>query len=418
MRKRTPTAGDHADAAVERVGAGRSTRAIAERVFLVGTILILGWLTFLIFKPFLDWVILGFLFAYLFYRPYTRTLQVVRRRGAAAGLVLLLILCAFFLPFVLLLTFFFQDIRQFAVSLQNLDYEYIVRTFVDDVASLFGIPVDEATLAGVSSNVGGTLREGVGDLLRDAASNLVPVVAQVLVGLFIFGFTVFYGFVDGPRIVEGFLTVVPLHRPEKKLLLLELKQVTDAVFVGHVLVAFIQAVLGTIGFWILGVPQAFVWGFVMLLASLIPVLGPFVVWVPIGLYLLISKGDVDGLLSSDRRFAAWGVLLVVGPIISTIDNVLRPKLIGNRADVHPFLILIGALGGILVFGFTGFIVGPLVLSLFLGVLRVYRLHWKGDELHDQTMTGEEAKRLAGRLVPKEKKEPKGKLAKKVKRVVG
>jgi predicted PurR-regulated permease PerM len=380
-----------------------AARAIAERVFLVGTILVLGWLTFLIFKPFFDWVILGFLFAYLFYKPYERTLKHVKRRGAAAGLVLLLVLVVFLLPFVVLLVFFFQDFRQFALELQETNYEEILRTLMEAVTSLLGIHMDAATLDQASNNIGGSLRATSADFVRGIAANLVPVVARLVVGLFIFGFTVFYGLVDGPRIIEGVLSVVPLHRPEKRLLLHELKRVTDAVFVGHVLVAFIQAFIGTVGFLVLGVPQAFLWGFVMLLASIIPVLGPFVVWIPIGIYLLVTEGDVSGVFSHSRRFAALGVLLVVGPVISTIDNVLRPKLVGDRADVHPFLILVGALGGILVFGFTGFIVGPLVLSLFLAVLRVYRLHWRGDELHDHRITLHEARKRIRPVAPKEKK---------------
>lgn len=377
-------------------------RAIAERIFLVGTILLLGWLTFLIFKPFFDWVILGFLFAYLFYKPYERTLKHVRKRGAAAGLVMVLVLAVFFLPFIFLLVFFFQDIRSFATELQGVDYEYVIRTLVETVAGLFGIAVDGATLDQTAENIGQSLRQTAADVVRGAAANLVPVLAKVVVGLFIFGFTVFYGLIDGPRIVEGFLSVIPLHRPEKKLLLHELKSVTDAVFVGHVLVAFIQAIIGTVGFLVLGVPEAFLWGFVMLLASLIPVIGPFVVWVPIGVYLLVTPGDVNGLFSDDRRFAAIGVF-VVGAIVSTIDNVLRPKLVGDRADVHPFLILVGALGGLLVFGFTGFIVGPLVLSLFMAVLRVYRLHWRGDELHDHNITLEEARKRIGSAAPRKKR---------------
>lgn len=385
-------------------------RAVAERLFLVGSVLLLGWLAFLIFRPFFDWIVLGFLFSYLFYRPYQATLKRVGRRGIAGGLILILVLVVFFLPFVLLVVFLFQDLRSFSTALQDTDYEMVLRNALQGGADLLRLNLDPAQIDAGASAMAASLRESVRALVAGLSSNVIPVVAQVLIGVFIFGFTVFYGFIDGPRIIEAVLTLIPLHRPEKELLLHELKTVTDGVFIGHVLVAFIQAALGTIGFLILGVPRTFLWGFIMLIASIIPVIGPFIVWVPVGIFMLFQDEPVRGLFSSDPKVAAFGVLLVVGPIISTIDNIIRPRIIGRRANVHPFIVLIGALGGLVVFGFTGFIVGPLVLSLFLGVLRVYRLHWKGHEIHDERITITEARQRVktsiARKRPRAKKQPR------------
>lgn len=184
-------------------------RAVAERIFLVGTILLLGWLTFRIFQPFFPWVILGFLFSYLFYGVYQRTLPQMKRRGIAAGLVLLLVLFVFFMPLIILLAFFFQDIRLFAESLQSMNYEAIVRSLVEAVSGAFGVQVDSVTLDQMSENVGRSLRDAAADLLRGIATNLVPVVAQLLIGLFIFGFT---GFVVGPLVLSLFVAVLRVYR--------------------------------------------------------------------------------------------------------------------------------------------------------------------------------------------------------------
>lgn len=346
-----------------------------ERRFLVASIVILGLLTFLIFRPFLDWVILGFLFSYMLYGAYRRVLRWVRRPAIAAGLMLLATLVTFFVPFFFIVSVLVRDVSQFAGVLGQVRVEDLIAQFLQTVFHSLGVQAEpegiEATAAGLASAV----RSQLAGALASFASTLLSVALNVTLGLFIFGFTLYYGFIDGPRFVQSARNLIPLHEAEKKELLGQITAVTNAVFVGHILIALIQAALGTVGFLVLGVPNTFFWGFVMLVLAIIPVVGPFLVWVPIGLYLLAVDTPVDGLFSDSSTFAGIGVLLVVGPIVSTIDNILRPKLVGSRADIHPFLVLIGALGGIFVLGFTGFVVGPLVLALFVAVLRVFREHW-------------------------------------------
>lgn len=350
-------------------------RSLVEARFLTGTILVLGLLTFLIFRPFLDWVILGFLFSYMFFGPYRGLLRAVKRRGIAAGVMLIGILLIFFLPLFFILSVLVRDVTEFASGLATVDVEGVIAGFLESFLTGLGVQADPESLHQTAADLATAGRSQLADWLRDFAASLLGLVFNVLVGLFIFGFTVYYGFVDGERFVRAVRGMIPLREPEKNLLMNEIRSVTNAVFIGHLLIALIQALLGTVGFLILGVADSFFWGFVMLILAIIPIVGPFLVWLPIGLYLLFSDQPVGGVFSSNPAFAGLGILLVVGPIVSTIDNVLRPKLIGSRADVHPFLILIGALGGLFVLGFTGFIVGPLVLALFVATLRVYRQHW-------------------------------------------
>ncbi len=352
------------------------SRARAETLFLIGAILLLGYLTYLIFQPFLEWVILGFLLAWLFYKPYLWIWRGVRRRGLAAAIVVFVVLLLFFLPFVVVSAFVFQDLAAFAEFLQEANLEDLVASSLGSLAAAFGLQPDSDTILDAAANIAQSLRDNAGTFVADFARDVIAGVARFLIGLFIFGFTVFYGLVDGPRFVEAVRRSIPLHREEKDLLIDEVRRVVNAVFVGHVLISIIQAAIGTLGFVLLGVPRPYLWGFVMLIGALIPVIGPFIVWVPVGIYLLATQGPVDGVFSSDRTFAALGVLLVVGPIVSTIDNIIRPKLVGARAAIHPFLVLIGALGGIFVFGLVGFVVGPLILALFVAIMRVYRSHWE------------------------------------------
>ncbi|MCA1820154.1 MAG: AI-2E family transporter, partial [Halobacteriales archaeon] len=124
----------------------------------------------------------------------------------------------------------------------------------------------------------------------------------------------------------------------------------------------IQGVLGGIGFLVLGVPNAVLWGAVMAILALLPVLGTFMVWVPAAIYLFIQGHVWQGI-----AMLIWGTFVVM----IFMDNVVRPRLIGNRADIHPMFVLVGVLGGAAVFGFVGLFLGPLLVGVTIAVLKVY-----------------------------------------------
>ena len=122
------------------------------------------------------------------------------------------------------------------------------------------------------------------------------------------------------------------------------------------------------GFLIFGLPSPLFWGVLMTLFALIPVLGPWVIWAPASLFMLIQGISQD---SSSLILKAIGLFIYGAIIVSTSDNILRPKLVGDKAKVHPILILIGTIGGLVVFGPIGVIFGPLVLSLTSVIFEVY-----------------------------------------------
>ena len=121
-------------------------------------------------------------------------------------------------------------------------------------------------------------------------------------------------------------------------------------------------------FFLAGVPSPIIWGVVMMICGLVPMFGAAIIWFPVAIILLMSGSLWQGIL----------VMLVGVFLISTIDNILKPKLVGNGAQLHPLLVLIATLGGLALFGITGFIVGPIIVALFISLWDIYGIEFKGQ----------------------------------------
>ena len=141
----------------------------------------------------------------------------------------------------------------------------------------------------------------------------------------------------------------------------QFNNLTYATVYGQFIVALIQGAVATVAYFLFGVGSPITWGLLTTFFALIPFLGTPIVWVPISLNLLISAEIARGI----------GLLLVGIFIISTIDNLLKPRLIGKRASLHPVLVLIGVVGGLITMGLIGIIIGPLIISLLISFVEVY-----------------------------------------------
>lgn len=130
----------------------------------------------------------------------------------------------------------------------------------------------------------------------------------------------------------------------------------------------IQGALGGILFWITGVEGALIWAIVMAFVAMIPALGSFLVWLPIGL-IMLALGNM---------WQGFTILIVGAILISNIDNLLRPMLVGRDTQMHPLLVLFSTLGGIFLFGISGFVLGPIIMSLFLSVISIYDHYYRNE----------------------------------------
>lgn len=179
--------------------------------------------------------------------------------------------------------------------------------------------------------------------------------------LFLGAIALFYWFKDAERLAPLAIRLSPLSDTDDESIINKLLQSIRSVMRGTMTIAIIQGLIAGIGYFIFGVPNAILWGTVTMLSALIPGVGTSLTLIPVILYLF-AKGDVPHAIG----LTVWGALAV-----GLIDNLIGPRLMTHKVDIHPFFILISVLGGIQLFGPVGFLAGPLLVSLFFALLDVY-----------------------------------------------
>ena len=209
--------------------------------------------------------------------------------------------------------------------------------------------------------------------LLGVSLSLVGNIASGIVKAFFVIFTMYYLFRDGERIVSKLPAALPLQRQQSEAIISRTREVVSASVYGIVVIASLQGLLGGIAFWVLGIPSPLLWAVLMTFVCMIPVLGSFLVWLPLAIYLGVSGHVTKAIL-----LVLWGAL-----VISMIDNFLRPKWMKNQTRLHELLVFFSVLGGISVFGLLGIILGPVVLAITLGLLQTFRVHHTVDETVDE-----------------------------------
>ncbi|MEI2415037.1 AI-2E family transporter [Orrella sp. JC864] len=181
--------------------------------------------------------------------------------------------------------------------------------------------------------------------------------AQFLVSFGVMLYLLFFLFRDGAGLSRRIKDAVPLSEEHKRHLFRKFTTVVRATVKGNVVVAVTQGALGGLIFWIMGIQGALLWSVLMAFLSLLPAVGAGLIWGPVAIYFLATGELVQGLV-----LIAYGVL-----VIGLVDNILRPILVGKDTQMPDYLVLITTLGGMTIFGLTGFVVGPLVAALFMAI---------------------------------------------------
>jgi predicted PurR-regulated permease PerM len=179
----------------------------------------------------------------------------------------------------------------------------------------------------------------------------------IAVYFFLMLYLLFFFLRDGERMLDAAVRVLPLGDERERHLLSRFAEVSRATIKGTLVVGVAQGAIGGIAFAILGIGAPVLWGVVMALLSIIPAVGPALVWIPASI-LLITGG----------RIIAGIVLILIGTlVIGLVDNVLRPVLVGRDTRMPDYLILLSTLGGLTAFGLAGIVIGPIIAAFFLSV---------------------------------------------------
>ena len=319
------------------------------------------YLCWLMLRPFIGVLAWAIVLVIVFYPVHQRLTMRLKRRSLSALLSCVLVVLVVVLPLTVLT---FALTQELAKVIPNIPSH--ISHLMNPETSLFG-KVSEwiqgrfgiDTLRSQEFMVEQLKRSG--QFLLGVSVNLAGNIVSGIVKAFFVIFTMYYLFRDGDKIVSRLPSTLPLSRPHSEAIITRTREVVSASVYGVVTIAMLQGFLGGIAFWILGIPSALLWAVLMAFICMIPILGSFLVWVPLSIYLMVMGHWTKAVL-----LLAWG-----GLVISTVDNFLRPRLIRNQTRLHELFVFFSVLGGISVFGLLGIILGPVVLAITLGLLQTF-----------------------------------------------
>jgi predicted PurR-regulated permease PerM len=208
---------------------------------------------------------------------------------------------------------------------------------------------------------GAELVGSIGTWLANALSAFTRGTVLFFFQFFLFLYTLFFFLKDGPQLLASLLAYVPLAEEDKQRIVERFRSVARATLKGTVLIGTIQGVLSGLAFWAVGIDGAIFWTTVMVVLSIVPGIGAALVWVPAVILLVIQGAVWQGL-----AMALYCALLV-----GSVDNILRPRMVGRDTQMHDLLILFSTLGGLMLFGVTGFVLGPILAALFVAVWEMF-----------------------------------------------
>jgi predicted PurR-regulated permease PerM len=291
-------------------------------------------------------------------RPFYVRLQTAfggRDRLAALVAVILLILVVFG-PLGTIATLVVQQTLEFARDLGTTLKPVLANpaALTERLRAIPGMERFDPLLVQVAARAGELTTNIVGYLVSQATTATSGLVLLV-VDLVIFLYALYFFFLEGPAYLRTLLAYLPFNEADGERLLARFESITRATLKGTLLVGAIQGTINGLGFWMVGLPAPAFWGAVMIVLSVVPAVGGALIWVPAMIWLALTGHLV----------AAVVLLVVCGAISGTVDNLIRPRLVGRDTRMPDLLILVSSLGGLGLFGAVGFIVGPLVAGLFL-----------------------------------------------------
>jgi predicted PurR-regulated permease PerM len=216
-----------------------------------------------------------------------------------------------------------------------------------------------------------TIGKSISDLSQNIFSILQKTYQSVATFIFmsvVMFFTLYYFLIGGKELAEKLIYMSPLRDSHEKILIDRFISISKATLKGALVIGILQGLVGGTLFAVVGISEAAFWGVIMMFFSLIPVVGTGLVWLPAGIIMLLLGNIWQGI-----------VILAVGiGIMSSIDNFLKPKLVGRNTQMHPLLVFFAMLGGINIFGVLGFIAGPVIMALFITLWEIYSVEFKNQ----------------------------------------
>lgn len=340
------------------------------------------YICWLMLQPFLNVLLWAVVLTIVFYPMHRRIRARLHGPSSAAAASTLLVIVLILLPVSFITITVVRELSGAATQLENaprfLSESSPTMRWIFARLDQYGHIDREAARQFVAGRM-----QAWGALLASSTLVVVGGVVGAIVQMVLVVFTMFYLFRDGERLRLAIADMLPLARVQTREITMRTRDVISATLYGVLVIAAIQGTLGTLIFWVLGLPSPLLWGVVMFFLSMIPMAGSFLVWAPAAAYLVLTGAFVKAAI-----LVGWGVL-----VIGTIDNFLSPRLVGKRASLHPLLIFFAVLGGLQVFGVLGLVLGPVVVAITLALIEMVREAYRpaAETLAEPTVMEEQAR---------------------------
>lgn len=326
-------------------------------IVLVAVSVLVGWLAWLLFQPFVPAVTWAVVLTLIAHPLHERILKRLPWPSLAAGLSVVIVTFVIALPATLLVREVGNEAVASADSARRLFDGERWQRVLDQFPRL--APVRdwierEVDVRSQVAQASGGVARGVQGVLAGAV--------EFGVTLLITFFLLFFFLRDKWRILDTIQGLVPLAHAETEQVTLKVRAMISAVVYGTLSVAMVQGALGALIFWWLGLPGPLLWGSMMALLAVLPIFGAALVWAPAAAFLAL-----DGHWEKALILVAWGSI-----VIGLIDNILIPMLMKNRVHMHTVPVFIAAMGGLFAFGATGIVLGPLVLAVAIALIDVWK----------------------------------------------
>lgn len=337
---------------------------VVEYVFFFGLLAAAFYVVWNVFSPFLGALAFSAIIVTICYPIYCWFLHYIPggNRSLSAFLTTLIVIVVVVLPVLVLGSFLLREALSVYTLFNNGSQFSIEQSLIETEQFI------QSIIPGFSLDITSYIQQAA----NFVATNIATIFTGTASTLFLFFIAligIFYLFRDGKEFTKYLVRISPLPDDEDEIILSRLARSVRSVTLGIVLIAIIQGVLTGIGLSIFGFERAVLWGSVAAIGALIPGVGTSIVFIPAIIYLIVG-GDY----LTAAGVALWGTLAV-----GIIDNFLGPYLMSRGNSLHPFVVLVSVLGGIILFGPIGFILGPVSVSLLFVLLEIYSIHLGVDE---------------------------------------
>ncbi|MFA4942776.1 MAG: AI-2E family transporter [Patescibacteria group bacterium] len=334
---------------------------------------------YLVFAPFLIEIIIAAVLVSILYRPYSKIKSFLGGNRNIAALVMCLLV-------IVLIIFPLSQVMIMAGKKSVVAYNDTVQFFYQNNDIIQNKYFQKLDVFGLDNS---TLKNFIIDIVKRSSDWMVGVATFILkettsffVSLFLIVFTMFFFFRDGERMMRKLMLWSPLKDEYNLRLFKKFKDVSYSTIISTFVTAMAQGLVGAIGYMIIGLP-AFFPGILIGFTSLLPYVGSILIYVPTGLYLLLTGQIWQGIF-----ILLWGAI-----VIGNADNLIRTYMIQGKAHVNPVFVFFSIFGGIVLFGFWGVVLGPLIISIAITVFHIYELEYCLSPQEIALVNKEEEKKL-------------------------